>query len=344
MKTEQPALNFPAPAVLPSGDVFDPESDCTLALTRDISLRRVTGSYTENDRKLWVLLVHLAFENLGKTTRHETNLREIAALWRKVGSADHGTQWLMDSAERLRQCGINWEDSHEVGTCTMLSGVKINKDTGRMYYEFGGFLTEKLLDNKVFTRLRVHFMLGLSGKYAVALYTLLESLANLRQPTLTIPLDELHDRLNVPKGKYLDNWKGFKSRVLAPALEQINKGAEFDGFVADYRTETQGRKIIAVTFTVVKTAERMDKETSLSRKIGKQQATKSASQIPPFSTENYETLKRLNTTRLDIYQYESSWRDWCAKETEKTGKQTTSPIGSFISYLVREEKFANKKG
>jgi hypothetical protein len=342
MKTEQPTLNFPAPAVLPSGDIFDPESDCTLALTRDISLRRVTGNYTENDRKLWVLLVHLAFENLGKTIRHETSLRDISALWHKVGSAENGTKWLMDSAERLRKCGLNWEDSHEIGTCTMLSGVKINKDTGRMYYEFGGFLTEKLLDNKVFTRLRVHFMIGLSGKYSVALYMLLESLANLRQPTLTIPLEELRDRLNVPEGKLTD-WRDFNKFALAPAIKQINESAEDGGFVADYRKETQGRKIIAVTFTVVKTAERMDKETSLSRKIGKQQATKSASQIPPFSTENYETLKRLNPTKLDIYQYESSWRNWCVKETEKTGKPTTSPIGSFIAYLVREEKFANNK-
>jgi plasmid replication initiation protein len=234
-----------------------------------------------------------------------------------------------------------WEDSHRAGVAPLLAGLDIKKDTGRVHYAFAFPLMQKLLDNKIFTRLRVHFIIGLSGKYTVALYMLLEGLANLRQPTLTIPLDELRDRLNVPEGK-LSDWRDFNKFALAPAIKQINE-AEDGGFVADYRTESQGRKIIAVTFTVVKTVERTDKEKNLSRKIGKQQATKSAAQIPPFSSDNYETLKRLNTTRLDIYQYESSWRDWCAKETEKTGKPTTSPIGSFISYLVRQENRELKK-
>jgi Initiator Replication protein len=324
MQSEQ--KSHPVPVAKPSGNIFDTTSDCTLPLTQEITLQRVAGVYNEVDRKLWVVLIHLAFNNLGKKSVHETNLREIAALFREMGGGTDGIKWLMDSAKRLRKSGVDWEDNDSVGTSTLLASMEIKKATGNISYDFGHALTQKLLDNKQFTHLRVHFMLGLSGKYAVSLYMILEGLANLRQPSITIPLEELRDRLNVPEGKLTD-WRDFNKFALVPALEQIN-GAENSGIMADYRTETKGRKIIAVTFTVVKSDERNAKDTSLSRKVGIRQANRSAAEIQPFSSTDYETFQKISNG-LDVYGEEKLWRDWCAK----TGKPTKNPVGAFIVWL-----------
>jgi hypothetical protein len=333
----QQALNLPASYAKSSGDVFDTKSDCTLALTQEITLQRVTGIYNEVDRKLWLVLAHLSFENLGKKTIHETNLREIAKVWRELEGGRNGTKWLMDSARRLRKAGVDWNDEDGEGTASLLSGLVLKHETGGVFYEFGEILTRKLLDNKVFTRLKIHFLLGLSGKYSVALYMILESLANLRQPTITIPLDTLYERLNVPEGK-LSSWKHFKTRALEPAIEQINKGAEDVGFVAAYETVSKGRKIVAVTFTVVKTSERLTKDNQSSRQIGINQAKKTTAEIPPFSASNYETFKQISG-RLDIYAEENEWRIWCSKTTQSTA----NPVGSFIVWLQKRVVAEDKR-
>jgi predicted transcriptional regulator YdeE len=323
MHTEIPSP-LPIPYAKSHGDVFDPQSDCTLALTRDISLRRVTGTYTENDRKLWVLLVHLAFNNLATQTTHKTNLRDIANLWRDIGGGRNGIQWLISSAESLRQCGINWTEGTKKGTATLLAGLEVDEATGEVSYDFGRFLTEKILDNKIFTRLRVHFMLGLSGKYAVALYTLLESMANLERPTITLSLEELRERLNVPENTYLA-WIDFKKRVLDQPMSEIN-GAEDAPIMAQYKTESKGRKIVAVTFTVMKSEKRIEKESKIFPKV----VQFDDMDKPKFTGTDYEDFHRIiQGTGEDIYSLVDKWWEW----SKQKGEPIKNPPAAFRKWL-----------
>ena len=63
-------------------------------------------------------------------------------------------------------------------------------------------------------------MIGLSGKYAVTLYMLLESVANMNTPVLDAALPQLRQWLKVPVGK-LNRWVDIKRRAIEPALKQM---------------------------------------------------------------------------------------------------------------------------
>ena len=111
----------------------------------------------------------------------------------------------------------------------LLAGLRIKKVSGAIFYQFSDFLIEKLMDNKRFSRLRLHFMIGLSGKYSVSLYIILEAAANLRHPVVELSIDELRDRLSVPVGK-LKLWGDLYRYAIAPAIKQINDNPAAAGF------------------------------------------------------------------------------------------------------------------
>ena len=76
-------------------------------------------------------------------------------------------------------------------------------------------MIERLLDNKQFSRLRLHFMIGLSGKYSVSLYMLLEAAANRQRPVIELNIDALRDALSVPVDK-LGEWLTSSGRQSIP--------------------------------------------------------------------------------------------------------------------------------
>jgi hypothetical protein len=327
--------NLPVPieaVAKPTGYFFDIGGHCTLPLSKDITMRRVEGVYNELDRKLWLVLVHLAFDNLGKKTVHETNLRNVAAVFRELNGCSEGIQWLIAAARRLRKAGVDWEDGNGIGTATLLSAMKIDKETGKISYEFGEILTQKILSNAHFYRIQIHFILGLSGKYTVSLYMLLEGLVNLRHPVLTVPLAELRQRLNMPEGKW-DDWRNLNRLVLAPAMEQINAGVEKIGFSAVYGTLCKGRKIDSVVFRVEKTGARAETEKKISRRRSAKAAEEATGvHIPLFSGTDYENLKMLCVTaKLDLYAEEAAWRSWC----DKKNKAPLRPVAAFKGWLKR---------
>lgn len=83
-------------------------------------------------------------------------------------------------------------------------------------FAFPALLIPILKDPGHFARLRVHFLIGLSGKYSVTLYELLESVANKIDPFIDVQLDTLRQWLKVPEGK-LNSWDYLNSRALLPA-------------------------------------------------------------------------------------------------------------------------------
>ena len=59
-------------------------------------------------------------------------------------------------------------------------------------------------------------MIGLSGKYAVTLYMLLESVVNMNTPVLDVALPQLRQWLKVPDGK-LNEWSAIPAQKSDPA-------------------------------------------------------------------------------------------------------------------------------
>jgi hypothetical protein len=328
------SLSLPEPAYKASGNIFDEKNGrSTLPMAQHFSGVKIEGSYTETDRKLWLVLVYLAFDKLHTQSRFEANLRDIARVFREVGSGTDGIKWLIDSIERLGKTSIRWTDVDGWdGLTFFISGLKCNRKNGEIIYNFDPFLVEKLIDNKEFARLRIRFTLGLSGKYTLPLYMLLEGLVGREHPHVTLTIEELRQRINVPEGKLIE-WKDFRKFALDPAIDKINEGSGEGGVIASYRTESKGRKIESVTFTAIKTPERLKDEVTYSRKISKEQATEEKAEIRPFTTKEYEGFKQI-TRGLDVYSYEQDWREWCSKKDIKPANH----VGHFIAFLMRKAK------
>jgi hypothetical protein len=320
-------LDLPQPTAKPHGEILDTTKPYTLPLNNEIPLTRVIGRYTEIDRKVWVTLAAMAWDNLDKKSIHEGNLRDIARLFRELKSGADGIEWLMDSARRLLDSRMDWEDEDEVGTATLLSGLKIVKSTGRFYYQFPDFLIDKLLDNGQFSRLRLHFMIGLSGKYSVALYMILEAAANRQHPVIELTIDELRDALSVPKGKLLP-WIHLKQRALDLALKEISNNPMGAGFSVEFETITRGRKVEGVRFTVKKTHERKMIESNFKPfKIVPSSPAPATGITPDLDIDRALEAIRKNAPGADAQCWLTEWTEWAAEQPP-----ASNPMGALIAW------------
>ena len=171
---------------VPTGNPWRPwqEDPATVPVPLPVIIVEVEGPFTERDRKLWTFLLHAVWDELGIKPIHELPVTKINQVFRLLGG-DHNTNWIWDSARRLTETKVIFEcveeDERYQGIASLLSAAAVGtraQETGFLRFEFPAMLIPILKEPGRFARLRVHFMLGLSGKYAVTLYELLESVAN----------------------------------------------------------------------------------------------------------------------------------------------------------------------
>ena len=300
----------------------------------------VEGPFTERDRKLWTFLLHAVWDELGIKPIHELPVTKINQVFRLLGG-DHNTNWIWDSARRLTETKVIFEcveeDERYQGIASLLSAAAVGtraQETGFLRFEFPAMLIPILKEPGRFARLRVHFMLGLSGKYAVTLYELLESVANKVNPVLEVPLDSLRQWLKVPPGK-LGKYKDFRVRVLEPALNQINENPLGAGFTVAMQPLKQSRSVQKVRFTITKVNARLEFEKQL-REAGQEPAS-----APPLvdavrlSPADYERAKAV-APRWDIYELERQWREWIA-----TKPKPTHPGAAFVAFCRKKAARGN---
>ena len=246
---------------------------------------RVEGSYTALDRKLWLLLLHNAWDNLDKPGHvHEASVAEVLKLFRQFGRRDLGQRGMLQtgkrseeeseaiaiwqSIRRLVKTTVDWEDEEYQGIGALLADAMTNKaqrDTGRIYYTFSPQLAKNVLLPRSFARLRTHFIMGLRSKYAVTLYEVLEGYINRREPVCTVSIDELRNWLKVPDDAY-KSWKDLKRNVVELAIGEINDRADDAGFSVAYEGVREGKAFSQIRFTVTKTEDRQENDRALSKK------------------------------------------------------------------------------
>ena len=308
---------------VPTGNLWAPSEDdpATVPVPLPVVIVKVEGSFTERDRKLWAFLLHAVWDDLGKKNIHELSAVKINQVFREMGG-EHDTKWIWSSAERLVETKVIYkytgDDERYDGITSLLSGAQVGKrarETGYLRFEFPAMLVPILKEPRRFARLRVHFMLGLSGKYAVTLYELLESVVNKVDPTIEVQLDSLRQWLKVPEGK-LKRYVDFKRRVLEPSIKQINSNPEASGFTVDMQPIKKGRAVHKIRFTLTKVEKRKQLETKLKSP---------ASHGPLFDTirlsaRDIERAKE-EAPGWDVYYLEQEWREWIhgKKPPEKPG-------------------------
>lgn len=325
--------------------VVDPENPATVPIPNSVIITKIEGPYTEKDRKLWVLLVHAVWDRLLEDRIHELPVEKINRIFREVGG-DSGVKWLWDSARRLSKTNVEFEFDEDgermQGVSNLLNAVttKSAKDTGRLKFEVPALLSQVIRAPYRFSRLRLHFMIGLSGKYAVTLYELLEGVANLKNPVLNVSIEQLRAWLKIPDGK-MTKYFDFRRFVIDPAIKQINDNPTGAGFSVDVEAIKEGRSYVSIRFTVNKTQGRVLHEGRMKpaalpvaeKDVTPADSPKAQGEMV-LKTFAYENAKKA-APGYDIYALEADWREWMVK----TGKDwPDAPEAAFIGFCRRKAK------
>src|SRR5271156_6268314 len=257
----------------PTGDIWEPSTTrpATVPVPLPVVMVRVDGPFTALDRKLWLLLLHNAWDELeSDKPYHEISVAEILRLFRKFGRTDLGTRGklklgkteedseaaaLWDSIRRLVKTTVEWEDEDYQGISALISEALLSKryrETGNIHYAFGKGLSKQILAPRAFARLRVHVVLALRSKYAVTLYEILEAYVNRRESDLTVSVEDFRSWLKVPDDSYAI-WRDLRRFVVDPAVNEINEHGEDGGFFVAYEGIREGKAFTKIKFTLAKT-------------------------------------------------------------------------------------------
>lgn len=324
------------PMATGSAWVVSDEDPATVPVAVPIILKKIEGPYTERDRKLWTFLLHTVWEELDDKIIHELSVAEINRLFRELGG-QHSAAWIWESAERLAKTHVEWErvqgDDRYRGISSLF-GAEVTIETmerGILRFHFPPLLLPILKDPRRFARLRTHVLIGLSGKYAVTLYEMLESVANMQKPVLRATLQDLRTWLKVPEGKY-KVWADFKKRVLDPAIKQFNEHPDAGtGFTVQMKPIRKGKAINAVYFTVKKTKTRVTQEEQF--KATQSQLSLFAIAIKP---QTYETAKKY-AVGWDIYALKAEWEEWGQRQKLWP---PNNPDGAFINFCKKRGPYS----
>jgi hypothetical protein len=337
-KLKQPALPVPVQA---TGNPWEPSGPvATVPLPNDVIITSIEGAYTERDRKLWAFLVAVVWDDLLTVRIHEIRTAKINAVFQEKGG-DTSTSWIWEGAERLAATRARWEtgpDGHRLkGIANLLGGAVTHKDdrkTGVLRFEIPALLCEVIRAPCRFSRLRLHFMIGLSGKYAVTLYMLFESVSNMNTPVLDVALPQLRQWLKVPEGK-LNEWFDLKRFAITPAIKQINGNPEAAGFTVSMEEIKEGRAVDRVRFIVAKTEARLTEEKSYHPAPEKPTITaepSSSAAAYNLPTSAYEQAKKA-APNWDIYELERQWREWM-----KDKPVPDNLSGAFVNFCKTKAK------
>ena len=360
-------MNDSAPAQLPlalksapkpTGDIWEPSTThpATVPVPLPIVMVRVEGAFTALDRKLWLLMLHNAWDELDSDKPyHEISVADLLRLFRRFGRTDLGTRGkvrigktdedteaaaLWDSVRRLVKTTVEWEDEEYQGISALVSEALLSKryrETGKIYYAFGKGLSKQILAPRAFARLRCHVVLALRSKYAVTLYEILEAYVNRRESGFTVSIEDFRSWLKVPEGAYAE-WKDFKRNVVLPAVNEINEHGEEGGFIVAYEGLREGKSYANIKFTLTKMAARDDRDAMLQ---GKAKRARSYDAPPVAAGAAYEpsdaVLEQLRAIApsWDRQALLAQYREWSRGKVP-----ANNPHGAFLGWVKR---FTKKK-
>ena len=335
-------------SIEPTGKPLELEDKehCSVVLTTDTMKVKVEGKFRQRERKLFVLLIHSVWDELGTKSEYKVEADKIKRVFREVAGVKGFNNWLWEYLENLADIKITFEDVRYRGVTRLLSKVIADKDTGSITFEVPKEIERGIKSPTQYARLDTYFLIGLKGKYSVSLYQLLESKINLNKfkPHKTpdkadrfvqISLDELRDWLGV--GNRYKLWADFDRRVLQPAIEEINSNPLASTFTV--RTEEvrgSRRKVKAIKFFLTKTPERLRLESSIQVTKEANKAARKSSLIPAFKgTEIYDKARKIIPQGHDLHSLEEEWRDYSYRKNEPV----KYPEKAWLRWL--ENKFNN---
>ena len=235
-----------------TGELFDTESENNTptipVATEAMQITSIEGKYTQRHQKLFIILIHAIWDELESSKlMHEVSVEDVSRLFREI-TGSKNQEWIWDYCKQLQKIKITYESPKLESITSILGTVERHRDRGIVEFEVPAGMKKLLAEPNTFGRLRTHFLIGLNGKYSVSLYQYLETKINLQTPVIDCDLEELKGWLGVNNKSY-SKWFNFETRVLKPAVKEVNENPIVGKFLVSYEPlKGQKRKIKAIRF------------------------------------------------------------------------------------------------
>lgn len=202
-----------------------------------------------------ILLAILEARETGQGIDHSSLLRVHAHTYAEQFSIDKGNSYqvLKDASKGLFDRYVTYHDKNPKNGndrsfhCRWVDKIGYEKATGTVYMRFTADVVPLITRlEEQFTSYEITQVAELDSGYAIRLYELLIKWRSTGKTPL-FELQSFRQQLGVELNQY-KTMSNFKSRVLDPAIKQIN---EHTDITVKYDQYKQGRVIIGFTFTFV---------------------------------------------------------------------------------------------
>ena len=251
------------------GDPLDMRTNPSVPKAKEaIQEARAGGQLSGQERKMLNMLLAVAYPNLTTAHRHFITTVDIRAYLGSHESNDRIRAIMRRLGQVIPDCGFIDGNGEERETFGGLIFGSVPKGEGVIRYSFHPDLVPLLNRPAVFARIKLAILGQFVSKYAPILYENLELYANRSiSKSWEVSVDDLRSMLGT--GDKMKDFKDFRSRVISPAVQEINDKADFTVVVEEVRaTKGTGRKVEKLTFTVEIKPEREAEEAELRHKLG----------------------------------------------------------------------------
>lgn len=212
-----------------------------------VSLKKHNGAIQISNRvslfqrKLWNVLIHLAYPDLLNKRVHKVKMADLKKLVGFQDSNDYSH--IVNGIDALMGTTVEWSliDKDESFAKSTLLSAAVYKG-GVISYEFSQALSEKLYEPSIYGVIDLRLQNKLGSKYALALYENCVRFLPERESGF-ISVDVFMDLLGCPNYQFRD----FNRFCLAPAREEVNNVTDL---TIDFEFQRAGRKIIGIKVIV----------------------------------------------------------------------------------------------
>lgn len=340
-ENEQPARKRPQA----TGNPFDIDTDPTVPkLFAAIQAAPNAGKLTATDRAVINFLLAAAYPTLETQTLHKCAVTDLQSV---LGTKHESTDWLLASLSRLRSVELNIPVEEERNgkkvsriIVSNLLNASIPTRSGEIRFSFYEELRPMLADPAVYARLRLAVIAQFTSKYATPLYEFFEGYVERRVPTWRVSIDDLRTYLNVRD--IMPNWADLWRRALSPALTEINAVSGLNIDPPDL--VKQGKKVVAIIFTVRKKDARAAVDAELRHKAVKEKPVRKSRDAqtadlldgrtdierggPPILKMSTIEEARRRHPGWDMDRFERQWRE------EQAGRAAArDPDKAFLGWI-----------
>lgn len=230
-----------------------------LTSTRGELVKKHAGAiHIKNDisclqRKVWNVLLHNAYEELGDSTilTHRIRVRDLMDL---AGFDSKNVGYLKEALEDMVTTKLTWNIIDERGrkewgvSAALASAIIVD---GICSYAYSPHLRAKLYNPEFYAKIDILILSRFSSGHALALYENCVRYRSIHQ-TPYLPLALFRDLIGVGENTSYDDFKVLNRAVIKPAMKEINTVSDIN---LDVEMRREKRKVVGLKFIIQENAQ-----------------------------------------------------------------------------------------